>query len=154
MDRIDIVIPGIPIAKGRPCFSVRGGHVHTYTPQKTREYEERIQGCFLRKYGADEAPIFQKGVPLRIDVTCYFPVPKSASIAIRTAMEKGGIQMTKRPDLDNLQKCWDALILDKKRRIGYAMEDDSQVVEVHATKCYSNTPRTEIRIERLKGETK
>lgn len=39
---IDFEVMGQPIGKGRPRFTRSG---HTYTPEKTREYERRIRAA-------------------------------------------------------------------------------------------------------------
>lgn len=44
---IHLIIEGEPVAKGRPRFSVRGGYIRTFTPEKTKNFEE-IVGTIAR----------------------------------------------------------------------------------------------------------
>ena len=37
--KVTFTVPGIPVGKGRPRFMKNG---HTYTPQKTRDYEDKV----------------------------------------------------------------------------------------------------------------
>lgn len=37
-----VIIECEPKGKGRPRFKIVGGHVQTYTPKETREYEKLI----------------------------------------------------------------------------------------------------------------
>lgn len=37
--KIEFTVPGAPVGKGRPRFMKNG---HTYTPQKTRDYEGKV----------------------------------------------------------------------------------------------------------------
>ena len=41
--RVEFTVPGIPVGKGRPRFMKNG---HTYTPQKTRDYEDKVVQCW------------------------------------------------------------------------------------------------------------
>uniref|UniRef100_UPI0015890B54 RusA family crossover junction endodeoxyribonuclease n=1 Tax=Burkholderia ambifaria TaxID=152480 RepID=UPI0015890B54 len=41
--RVEFVVPGTPVAKGRPKFARRGAHVTTYTPEKTERYENLVK---------------------------------------------------------------------------------------------------------------
>lgn len=70
--KIEFTVPGIPVGKGRPRFMKNG---HTYTPQKTRDYEDKVVQCWKRQSGKG----FAAGVPLRATVTAFFTVPKSTS---------------------------------------------------------------------------
>ena len=44
---IEFTIPGVPVAKGRPKFSTRGGYAQAYTPSKTTKAEQYIAITFL-----------------------------------------------------------------------------------------------------------
>ncbi|SAK33221.1 endodeoxyribonuclease RusA [Burkholderia multivorans] len=41
--RVVFVVPGKPVAKGRPRFVRRGPHVRTYTPEPTERYENLVK---------------------------------------------------------------------------------------------------------------
>lgn len=131
--KIEFTIPGVPVGKGRPRFT-RDGHAHT--PQKTREYEDKVVLCWKCQSGKG----FAAGVPLIAHITAYFPAPKSASKAKRAAME-GTYHMAK-PDSDNVCKA----ILDACNQHVYP--DDSAVQIGGCYKIYTTgTPRVEVTIE-------
>lgn len=44
---IQFTIPGVPVAKGRPKFSTRGGYAQAYTPSKTTKAEQHVAITFL-----------------------------------------------------------------------------------------------------------
>ena len=52
------MIPGEPVAKGRPKFSTRGGFVKAITPEKTANYETLVKLAF--KQECPEAEIYEK----------------------------------------------------------------------------------------------
>lgn len=131
--KIQFTIPGVPVGKGRPRFTWDG---HAHTPQKTREYEDKVVLCWKCQSGKG----FAAGVPLIAHITAYFPVPKSASKAKRAAME-GKFHMA-RPDADNICKA----ILDALNQ--HAYPDDSAVQIGGCYKIYTTgAPRVEVTIE-------
>lgn len=115
-----LIIPGQPIAKGRPRMTKTG---HVYTPHKTREYESLIKKCFYAQHGE------KLNGPLELRMKAYFRKPKT---------ERSDL-MTKKPDIDNIVKTIDALN-------GLAFDDDKQIVKVTAEKLYSTEPRLEIEL--------
>lgn len=100
-----------PVAKGRP----RLGRGRTYTPQRTKDFENRIKSMAQQQYR--NGPM--KGA---LSVTVVFFIKKPASVTRDYP--------TVKPDLDNLEKSlFDALN-------GIAYEDDSQIIELSASKKY------------------
>ena len=131
--KIEFTVPGVPIGKGRPRFT-RDGNAHT--PQKTREYEDKVVLCWKCQSGKG----FAARVPLIAHIAAYFSVPKSASKAKRAAME-GKYHMA-RPDADNICKA----ILDALNQ--HAYPDDSAVQIGGCYKIYTTgAPRVEVTIE-------
>lgn len=120
-------IPGIPVAKGRPRLTTRGGFAHAYTPEKTRVAETIIR-MVARKY----FPTPLTG-PLTLSVEFYLPFPKREK-------NLDGRAHTKRPDITNLLKT----VEDAMNGIAYA--DDSQLAYVYASKFYSGNPRTVVHV--------
>ena len=43
MDEIKLVIYGEPVAQGRPRFARVGKYVHTYDPQKSKNYKQLVR---------------------------------------------------------------------------------------------------------------
>lgn len=122
---VRIVIEGPITPKGRPRF----GNGRTYTPAKTRSYEELI-GLQGRLAMRGERPWTG---PLNLTVSAYLPVPKSWSTKKRQMALNGQIKPTSKPDMDNIIKLADGLN-------GIAWEDDSQIVNVLAHKAYAADP--------------
>ena len=85
------IVKGKHQGKGRPRFS-RG---IVYTPRQTTEYEKRIAELY-------DGGTLKEGVSIHI--TAYFGVPKSYTKAQKTAIEKGELLPTKKPDADNIGK--------------------------------------------------
>ena len=122
---IDVV--GLPVAKGRPRVT-RAGHV--YTPQKTREYEERIR-LQTRVLMAGRKPSTEACV---VHVAVFFEPPKSLSKRkMDELMRHNGAIHIKKPDLDNVVKS----ALDGICGEGLAILDDKQIVEICAFKTYA-----------------
>lgn len=127
-------VPGIPVAKGRPRVTIRGGRPRAYTPEKTEKYENLVRLAFIEKYG-EAVPA---SGPITIEIDAFFPIPKSFSKNKRQRALLGLVQKTTKPDLDNVQKA----ILDGLNGVAFA--DDSQIYEIHARKAFSTTPRADI----------
>jgi Holliday junction resolvase RusA-like endonuclease len=129
---LKLTVPGEPQAKQRPRMTRMG---RTYTPAKTVNYETLIQECF--------ASTFPGHTPLEgalvLNVQAHFTVPASWSLKKQRQAYDCQLRPTKKPDIDNIIKCMDALN-------GIAWKDDSQIVTVIASKWYSDRPRVEIEI--------
>lgn len=131
---VAFVVPGVPVGKGRPRFSTRGGRPMAFTPEKTRNYEELV---------AAHAKAAMRGEPPRVGpvalVVCvHVPIPKSATKRFRTAISEGVQYPITKPDIDNYVKG----ICDGMS--GIVFEDDSQVVECLVQKRYSDNPCVEV----------
>lgn len=139
---ISFVIPGTPVAKGRPKFSTAGGFARAYTPAKTANYEGMVSmlaSQAMREAGIDK-PL---DGPVSVAVHVFVGVPASYSKKRRTDALNGMIAPTKRPDLDNIAKA----ILDGIN--GVAVVDDSQIVGIIAGKAFSETPRVDVTVSVL-----
>ena len=130
---IKFTVPGVPVGKGRPRFTRTG---HTYTPEKTAAYEEKVRLCWKTQTGSG----FAGGTPLKASIIAYFPIPKSDSRKKAAAME--GTFHTKIPDSHNVVKA----ILDALN--AHAYPDDSAVQIDRCWKVYTNgAPRVEVEIK-------
>jgi Holliday junction resolvase RusA-like endonuclease len=138
---ITIELAGEPKGKGRPRFDSRSRR--TFTPSGTRAYEGNL---------AWAAQVAMKGRkpltgPLSVAVTAFVSVPQSWSRKKQREALAGHIRPTTRPDADNyLKAAMDALN-------SVAFVDDSQCVDVHVTKAYSDKPRLVITIAPLTSAT-
>jgi len=71
-------------------------------------------------------------------IVAFYGIPKSERKWKQKLMRSGEIRPMKKPDSDNIAK----VILDALN--GIAFRDDSQVIDLHVTKHYSDDPRVEI----------
>lgn len=128
------VVYGNPVGKGRPRATSRGGFVRMYTDAKTLGFESAV---------ADEARIAMRDwqafdTPMQLQLSAYYYIPKSWSKKKRQMAMDGEIHPQVKPDLDNVMKA----VLDAMNGVVYV--DDSQVINMVATKRYSSDPRVEV----------
>ena len=126
-----IILPVIPIAKGRPRFTKKG---FAYTPGKTRNAEKEIKHYLIKQLGTGFKPL--QGA-LRLVLFFYLLKPRSTK----------NTWPTSRPDLDNYVK----LVKDAMNEIVYL--DDSQVIWLEAKKLYSNETYIKALIYEINNET-
>lgn len=136
---LTFTVPGEPQGKQRPRHMKNG---HTYTPDKTRQYENLVKMSFWEAF-PHSAPI-EKDVSLLVSITAYFMIPASVNKKRRVAMLGNMIRPTKKPDCDNIAKA----VLDALNGIAYY--DDSQIVTLTVDKLYSDMPRVEVEMEVVK----
>lgn len=128
---------GEPVGKGRPRFVRRGNFTQTYTPVKTKSYEDEIRMMAKAAMGASE-PL---ETPVTVAIYIRVGIPASFSKQKRKDSLEGIMKPTKKPDLDNIAKCF----LDAMNEIVYL--DDKQVVNLHVTKVYAETPAVEVMVK-------
>lgn len=127
---VSFIVPGQPVAKGRARISTYGGHVRSYTPEKTRRYENQVSA-----YAAEamkNMPLI--GGPVEVVVEAFMMVPASWSLKKRLSAIAGQIKPITKPDLDNIVKALDGIN-------GIIVVDDSQIVKLTAIKKYAETPQ-------------
>lgn len=133
--KVKLVIPGKPLGKQRPRVLKNG---HTYTPDKTVNYETLVRQLYIENY-------FGKKLegPIKAVVTAYMYIPKSESKKRKRKMLKNEILPCKKPDWDNIGK----IITDALN--GLAYEDDKQIVDARVVKLYGDRPRVEVELEEI-----
>lgn len=84
---IKFVVPGEPQSKERPRTVRRAGGVRTYTPAKTRRYEDIVRyfAVYARKEHKISEPISSQ---CGVSIKAYFGIPKSFSKKHREIMLK------------------------------------------------------------------
>ncbi|WP_077325749.1 RusA family crossover junction endodeoxyribonuclease [Virgibacillus siamensis] len=132
---IKFTIPGDCVAQGRPRAVRMGKGIRLYDPKTSRDYK-----TYVARIAQEYAPKEPIETTLFVNLVIYRQIPKSTSKKKREQMLSGEIRPTVKPDIDNLSKG----ILDSLNGIIY--KDDSQIVELNATKYYSDSPRAEIEI--------
>lgn len=124
---MDFIVDGKPQGKQRPRFSRISKTV--YTPTKTAKYEKQIAKAYTESGG--------KCIPaecyVSVNVSAFFPVPKSYSKKKREDCLERILRPDKKPDMDNILK----VVLDALNEVAY--EDDKQVVELIGRKYYTES---------------
>lgn len=135
--QVMFTVEGTPIGKGRPKFARRGNFVSTYTPTKTRDYEDLIRVAAKQAMGDAE--------PLKTAVAAYIyitvPIPQSYPKKRFKACLEGSERPCKKPDIDNIVKAY----LDSMNGIVY--DDDTQVVSLHSTKVYGTIGMVDVLVK-------
>lgn len=127
---ISFFVPGVPVGKGRPRISTRGGILRSFTPPKTVAFESLVaMKAEAAMAGADP---LAGAVSLTLHVELQ--IPQSWSGKKKLAALAGDVKPCGRPDLDNYVKA----ICDGGN--GIVWRDDSQVVLLTAAKRYAETP--------------
>lgn len=137
------------IVKGQPQGKLRARHgknpwtgkPQTYTPEKTRAYEELIGIEYQVQHGAYFADKY-----VRLCVLAFYGIPKSYTKSKQQQAREGTLRPSVKPDADNVIKA----VADALNGVAY--DDDTQVVEVLCKKYYSDDPRIEIYIEEAKAQ--
>lgn len=135
-----LVIPGVPVAKGRPKVVRRGSHAMAYTPQKTVNYETLVKQCaynWALRCGA----LHPLEGPVSLVVRAFWPCRAPRKRAPRTAERKA-----KRPDCDNVLKS----VMDGLEGVVYM--HDAQVCRATVEKWYAaqgDAPRVEVEVGRV-----
>jgi len=132
---ITIIIPGDPVAKGRPRFANRGKFAQVYTDKKTRAYEKRIR--IRAEMLMRDDRLERLNGPLFSVIMAYRGVPKSWPKYKRQNALNGTLFAMSKPDLDNYTKVVDGLN-------GVVFEDDSRIIGTLGFKTFSREPRLEI----------
>ena len=131
---INFTVDGAAVPKQRPRISGR----RAYTPKRTKDYEGRVLYAFRSSYHG-LYPAFGKDVPVRVCICIVQAVPKSWSKKKRAQAEQGEIvPLSRNGDVDNIAKS----ILDAL--IGFAYEDDCQVVRLTISKEYGADAHAEV----------
>ena len=134
---VTYIVYGEPVGKGRPRFARRGNFVSTYTPEKTKTYEDEIRMMARAAMGSSE-PL---ETPVTVAIYIRVGIPASFSKQKRKDALEGILKPTKKPDLDNVAKCH----LDGIQ--GIIIFDDKQVTNLHVTKVYAETPAVEVMVK-------
>jgi len=133
-----------PIAKARPRFYVRGKKIGVYDCQKDDTARLRLSIHSQMAMNALYKPVTG---PVHVRVCFHTAIPKSWSQKrLKSVLEKSELERWNitRPDIDNYIK----FFLDLMNGIVYV--DDAQIVSSQAYKIYSDRPRTEIEVTKLK----
>ena len=140
--RIELTIPGKPVAQGRPRFYRRGTFVVATDPKASKVYKADIQYLAQKHKENNNISELLDG-PLGLDVMAYFPCPKSRWRKTKPRTEE---HHAKRPDADNVAKSI------KDGLTGVFYHDDSQISELIIRKriaAQGEAPRIEVSLYTL-----
>ena len=130
-------IPGKPQgkARARTFYNSKLGKMQSITPENTVLYENLIKHCYLET----KCEPFLDKVPLEVEITACFPIPKSATKKDRERIKLMEYYPTKKPDADNIAK----VVCDALN--GLAYKDDAQVINLTVHKRFGN-PKVIVKI--------
>lgn len=135
---ITITITGHPVAKGRGrSFARPGGGIGTYTPAKTRRWEDDAR--MVARQEMRGRKIFEGC--LVVGIVASLAVPQSWPAWKREAALEGLIGPSSRPDLSNYIKAIEDALN------GIVWLDDSQIVGMEVCKEYSDAPSVYIKVD-------
>ena len=124
------------IGKERPRYNTK---THTtYTPKKTKDFEQIIRSAFINKYNVSEEASYN---PFKAKIIAIFKPPVSTSK--KKAKELDGKAYIKKPDVDNIAKG----ILDSLN--GLPFKDDNQVIELNIKKEYGLENKILVELEEI-----
>lgn len=140
---LTFTVYGVPQPKGNlRAFMKRGMKfpIVTDSNRNAKSWSQLVAEAANHAFGTAPPDLFTEGV--RLTVAFYLPRPKK--------YQKRGVAVAHlvAPDIDKLLRA----ILDALSQV--AWRDDSQVVELLATKAYADVdavPRADIRVERTTG---
>lgn len=135
---IQFTVYGEPVAQGRPRASTFHGQVKLYDPAKSKDFKK-----YVKLVASQHRPDKLLEGPICMKVVVYKSSLKSFSKKKTEAAERGEIRPITKPDVDNYVKG----VKDALKSVIW--KDDSQVVDLHISKFYSQSPRIEITIEEL-----
>lgn len=131
--KVFLVIDGEPVGKERPRMNTYAKR--TYTPNKTKNYEDLIKWLYQSK-----VKYYFEGY-IKMTLRCYYSIAKSNNKKVKEQKRNNVLRPSKKPDIDNVIK----VVADSLNEIAY--KDDTQIVEVVASKYYSDKPRVEVILE-------
>jgi Holliday junction resolvase RusA-like endonuclease len=140
---ISFSLAGEPNGKGRARFrrvkpKGKPEFVSTYTPEKTRNYSAALR-IVAQDAMKGREPFYG---PVKVLVCAMFGIPASFPKKRRQMAEEGRIYPTKKPDIDNIAKHFDALNT-------VVWTDDKNIVSCTVIKRYSEIPELKIRVEEI-----
>lgn len=149
LQRVAFTVSGPPVAWGRPRAHARivgfgklaKAIVQFFTDPKINAAEKRIRAIGKAIVG-DNQP-FTGAV--RMTIVAIYEAPPSWPKPILSAVSKGVVFHTSKPDADNVFK----LVGDAMNGVAYV--DDCQVAELILRKRYGTPARTEVTITPLSG---
>ena len=130
---IELVVYGEPVPAARPRFNRSG---HAYDPLKSRAYKQYVSLEASKQYHG--YLIGRK--PLVVRIAIYRPIQTSVSQIEHARRAQGLHRPIVKPDTSNYVK------LIEDALTGIIWEDDNCIVDLSASKYYSDDPRIEVTV--------
>lgn len=127
-----------PVEQARPRAVRRGKRIGMYDPPKVSKFKRELRQLAKNRFGDD--PLDGE---LSVEIKFYRSIQKSLSKKERAKRLSGENRPIVKPDLDNYVKS----TLDALN--GVLWVDDARIVELHAFKFYSVSPRIEVVVKEL-----
>ena len=137
--RLCIELLGEAVAQGRPRMTTINGHPRAYDPAKSRTYKATL--ALLASQAMRERKLDLCTDAVALTVIQLKAIPKSMTKKKRQDAMFGTLRPTTKPDLDNVIKA----VMDAFKMVVW--RDDSQVVDIRASKFYADAPLIRIIIE-------
>lgn len=138
---LQFLVPGTPIAKGRPRFARRGNFVTAFAPERTVKFENLVK--LVAAETMDESDREKFDGALRVEIEARFPIAKSWPRVKREKAACGLLPHTSKPDAENIAKA----VLDACNEVVW--HDDAQVARLTITKVYATEPGTRVWVHPL-----
>lgn len=126
---IGIIIPGEPVAQGRPRATTVGGHARVYDPKLSRSWKGAARVAMqegLNHWLEKAGPMgWNLSPPMEVTIWAFFTCPKSRWLKSRP---RPAIWRNQKPDIENVVKA----VLDAGT--GVLWLDDRQIVSLHTYK--------------------
>lgn len=123
---LEIVVPGDPVAQGRPRVAVVKGKPRVYSPKVSSDWRATAQWWMKTEIQKAGLPIFSG--PVALDILACFALPKSK---FKKKAKVEARWKTSKPDFDNVAKA----VCDAGN--GILFLDDAQVVDVRVRKFHA-----------------
>jgi Holliday junction resolvase RusA-like endonuclease len=131
MKQIEFEVFGQPQGKARAkTVRLPNGFSHSYTPEKTVNYESAIIAAFLAVVGNGYIPVDHE---LAITIDAYYQIPASCTKKRRALMANNLLRPKIKPDSDNIAK----IVCDSLSKIAYV--DDTRIVDLSVHKWHTNS---------------
>ncbi|WP_179291091.1 RusA family crossover junction endodeoxyribonuclease [Levilactobacillus brevis] len=131
---IELVVYGVPVEAARPKLSYKTRHA--YDPEKSRAYKQYVSLEVSKQYHGDL--IDEK--PLSVHIAIYRPIQTSVSNIEHARRAQNVHRPIVKPDTSNYVK------LIEDALTGVIWKDDNCIVDLTASKYYSDNPRIEVTV--------
>jgi Holliday junction resolvase RusA-like endonuclease len=135
---LEFVVPGDPVAQGRPRMACFGKHPRMYDPPESRRYKELVRMCAERA-AKDNGLTDPIEVSCKVGMRFFLRIP-TMSKKRRARCIAHDIRPVVKPDWDNLAKSV------QDGMIGSVLSDDSVVTCAWIQKFYGEAPRVEVSV--------